>query len=172
MIDAPAKKMREWKTLLINKVSLETSVDVPIQNDCINPVSDVPILTEEEIPQQTDHLPLAVKLLDSSDLDDYLNYESVWKNALIAINEDQKDSKNKMMTRKNYPLIALVDDLFQLTAPPVVIYKTTIFPSVPIRISIIGKKYSGKILVARTLAAKYDMAILSMDVLIKEAIAY
>jgi adenylate kinase family enzyme len=161
--------MRELKMLLINRVSFDIPTSLPLQNDFIPPASDEPIVPLDDENSKKGKVPLAVQLLDSSDLDDYLKYQGVWKKALASI--QNTEDKNSIIIRKNPSLSNLIDELFKLTAKPIEVYKIKPMPLVPLRIAVIGKKYAGMTIVARALAQKYDMTIFSLDDLIKDAIA-
>jgi hypothetical protein len=63
----------------------------------------------------------------------------------------------------------MVEDLFKLTLQPVEKYQVAQIPNVPLKLAMIGKKYSGKNSVAKAIASKFNLHIVRMDDLIKEA---
>lgn len=64
----------------------------------------------------------------------------------------------------------IIESLNEITKVPEDPYELAVLPSVPICISIIGKRFSGKRTLANKLASMYNLAILSLEDMIKEAI--
>jgi adenylate kinase family enzyme len=152
----PPKKLREWKLLFQNDLPLN-EVDFPLDRDFIPPSSDEPIL-DDEILKYAEEIPYEIRVLDTQELQDYVTFQGAWACA---------DSK----LIKNDGLSNLIEELFQITLPPIEPYPVTIIPTVPLRIAITGKKYAGKSTLAKVLAEKYQLTILRIDDLVKDAIA-
>jgi adenylate kinase family enzyme len=154
--NVPVKKLREWKLLFQNDLPLN-EVHFPLDQDFIPPSSDEPILEDEPL-KYSEEIPYEIRVLDTQELQDYISFQGSWAcgdSALV----------------KNEGLSNLIEDLFQITLPPIEPYPVTIIPAVPLRIALTGKKYSGKSTLAKVLADKYQMTVLRIDDLVKEAIA-
>lgn len=75
------------------------------------------------------------------------------------------------MVKKNDILAQAVEDVIKLTSQPPQAHQTVPLPAVPLRIAIVGKRYSGKKTLANAIAATYNMKVIRLDDLVKEAIA-
>ena len=64
----------------------------------------------------------------------------------------------------------IIDNLNEITRVPENPYELAVFPSVPICMSVIGKRFSGKMTLATKLASIFNLAVLSLEDMIKEAI--
>jgi len=64
----------------------------------------------------------------------------------------------------------IIDTLNEITKEPEDPYELAVLPSLPICMSIIGKRFSGKMTIANKLASMYNLAVLSLEDMIKEAI--
>lgn len=71
--DVPPKIMRDWKTIFINSVNLESYKEIPLEMDCI------PKTMDEDAKESKDvEVPEAVKILDKEEFNEYLNYNGNW----------------------------------------------------------------------------------------------
>lgn len=103
-------------------------------------------------------IPGYVAVLDTDDFNDYLSFQGPWESGAEGL-------------IKNHDNLAhLVETLIISTKPAEEKYPSTPIPSVPLRMALIGKRYSGKSSVAKFLAKKYNLAILEVDDLVKDAI--
>jgi hypothetical protein len=66
----------------------------------------------------------------------------------------------------------IVNNVLDVVFPPQSLNKEVDIPQVPLRICVIGKKFSGRQSVAKNLAATFNLQILTADEIIKEAIRY
>ncbi|KAI8897549.1 hypothetical protein BC833DRAFT_621127 [Globomyces pollinis-pini] len=159
--EVPIKKMKEIKNLFIHHLPIEDYEEIPLEKDAIPKSCEVEVVvTDQEGVNKEVDIPKAIKLLDSQEFEDYLNYSGSW----YKPNEDG-------LIRKNESLAVAVEDIIKLTTIPDEVYQVTPMPVVPLRIAIIGKRFSGKQTQAKLIAAKYNMTILRLDDLVKDAIS-
>ncbi|KAI8928765.1 hypothetical protein BC831DRAFT_447306 [Entophlyctis helioformis] len=157
--DVPPTKMREWKTLFTSGESVNKPIIVEIENDRIEPPKDEAAEKDAaEIPSQPVEDMSAIKVLDDSEISDYINNTGLWSTT------SQEPVVNPLLG-------VIVEDIITLTAPPETTYEVAPLPSAPLRVVIIGKRFAGKSSIAKRIADTYNMSILRIDDLMKEAIS-
>lgn len=152
-VDIPLKKMLQWKLLLSNGMSIIDHDEVQLAKNVI-----LSTLTAEETPEDLPELQHSVKVLDTDEFDDYLQYKGNWKSSADGL------------LKNNVVLAGLVDHLISVTKQPEAKYELTPLSNVPLRIALIGKKFSGKSSIATFIAKKYNMSILRLEDLVRSAV--
>jgi hypothetical protein len=109
----------------------------------------------------------SVLVLDAQEFCDYLEYEGLWK----STTEESVITNDRPVLQRNEYLANMVEAVINITTTPPAPKQIAVIPSVPLRISVIGKRYSGKNTISK-LAANYNMTILRLDELIKDAIRF
>ncbi|KAK6091403.1 hypothetical protein MT418_8550 [Batrachochytrium dendrobatidis] len=155
------RQMREWKTMFIcyESVSKPSVVEIEQEMKLVENTSVTAYFegTLTEKPSTLNSDPKTT-VLDDAELSDYLNSFGIW----------QLSAQNPVT---NFLLGQLVENIMTLSAVPEAVYETVPIPCVPLRVAIIGKPFSGKITLARSLAEMYNMTLLRVDDLMKEAIS-
>ena len=64
----------------------------------------------------------------------------------------------------------IINSLIEMTSVPEPVQTTTLVPSVPIKLCLLGKPFSGKKTIGKKLADMYGLTLLSVDELVKESI--
>jgi len=64
----------------------------------------------------------------------------------------------------------IIDNLTEITKASDNLFEMMELPKVPITISIIGKRYSGKMTLANHLGSMYNLVVLSLEDMIKDAV--
>jgi hypothetical protein len=72
----------------------------------------------------------------------------------------------------NDVLGSLVNNILDMVSPPEVVHDAPQFTTSPIRLCLIGKRFAGKQTFAQKLALAYNLAIISVDDIINEAVRY
>jgi hypothetical protein len=152
----PMKKMREWKILFANNVSLFEPQIVPLVKDFIPKSTDE--VSAEENASVPHELPEAVKLLDHQEFLEYTESVGFWS------------SPNSPY--KNDVLVNVIEDISQLSHPSSNNVDMPELPSVALTVCVIGKMFSGKEFVTGKLAAKYGLDIIKVNDLVKDAIRF
>lgn len=138
------KVMREWKALFVSGQSL---YDEPIEQ-----VGELPE-TDQEIEETK------LQLLDEEDFKEYKDMCYEW-----SLPEDVIKPKD------NSIIGHIVARLLTLMNPPTPPPEPPVFPKFPIRACILGKVFSGKTSCISKLIQDFDIAVLNIDVLVKETI--
>lgn len=71
---------------------------------------------------------------------------------------------------RNKALNKLISTILEITAPPEPVIETAHLPPVPLKLALIGKPFAGKRTLAKKIAAKYRLAVISVDELMQAAI--
>ncbi|CAI9735788.1 Hypothetical predicted protein [Octopus vulgaris] len=141
----PQKLMREWRALFIKGKPLYAKSEIKDVTE-----SQEENLRIEEAKQV---------LLDEEDFKDYKNTEHDW---LLE--------PDKPKPRHNPVVGHIVNRLLTLLYPPPPPPEIPVFPEFSIRVCLLGKAYSGKTFCAEKLAEEYNLKILNIDELVKNAI--
>ncbi|ORX47939.1 hypothetical protein BCR36DRAFT_405248 [Piromyces finnis] len=104
-----------------------------------------------------------IQLLDEKEFKNYLKGQKEWEYTFCP---NPPDVPKRMYNALN----EIIDNLYEITKIPEDPYELAVFPSVPICMSIIGKRFSGKMTLAKNIASMYSMAVLSLEDMIKDAI--
>lgn len=151
--EIPKKRLREWKILFANQICLKQNDFVELSKDSIEKVED----DDEPYQQGDSHLSEAIKVLDQSEFLDYIQMDGSW-----TMGDGPK---------QNEYLARVVEQISSIASPAQNILIAEDIPKSPLKISVIGKKASGKRSVANMLAQKYGMTMIIVEDLIKDAIA-
>ncbi|KAH6574351.1 hypothetical protein BASA62_002468 [Batrachochytrium salamandrivorans] len=157
----PLSQMRQWKTLFISGESAAKCATVDIECEAKSAVGLEeldPILKADTHVESGCINQLKEHILDDAELNDYLDSTGIWCTPL------QIPITNPLLGR-------LLEDIMELTTMPDVLHEIIPIPSAPLRIAILGKPFSGKLTLAKNLAQIYNMTLICMDDLIKEAIS-
>lgn len=146
----PFKISRKWALEI--RSSIRTEI-IPIAK----PVK-LSLVKKQETPEEQSDVQNTTKSLDANELDDYLHYNGDWQTAA------------KGLLKHNAGLAGLVEHLISLTKQPEPSHKLTPMSNTPLRIALIGKKFSGKSSLAAFIAKKYNMTILRLEDLVKDAV--
>lgn len=153
--NVPSKKMREWKILFANNISLFEPQVIPLLNDFI-PKADEEEPVEDNIIPQNSNLTEGIKLLDHQEFLEYIECTGFWP----VINAPLK----------NDVLVNVIEDISRLTLVTPKNLNIPELPRVSLTICMLGKKFSGKNTITQKLAAQYGLDIIRVDDLIKDAI--
>jgi adenylate kinase family enzyme len=148
--EVPQRRLGDWKRIIHEGLSIREFEEVDWGKNQISCL---------EVEKVVSDLPPEIKLLDSEEFHNYLNYGGAW------------DSQLDGVIRNNDNLAAVIEQLVSLTKVEEQGRDRVTLPNCPLRISILGKKFSGKRTVASGVAKKYGMSVLYMDDLIKDAIS-
>eukprot|EP01135_Chromosphaera_perkinsii_P000517 Nk52_evm11s106 gene=Nk52_evmTU11s106 len=151
----PSKLMREWTALLLageplysESKSKDSEMDVKeyiqsMEDDELGPVE----VEEKQV------------ILDNEDFEEYSECKGDWAS-----------SEGAGYIKDNQVLSFIVNRLQLITCPPEPPAPKPVFPAFPIRAAFIGKCFSGKSTIANMLINTFGLKVLSIDVLVKEAV--
>jgi hypothetical protein len=147
--------------LFANNISLFEPQVIPLAKDSIPKAQDEDVpedttQTQQVTTVESNELPESIKLLDHQEFLEYIECQGHWP----PINAPFK----------NEVLINVVEDITQLTHVAANNLEIPVLPSVALTVSIVGKKFAGKSMMAQKLATKYGMDIIQIDELIKDAV--
>ncbi len=120
----------------------------------VNPNNPKPVPAHEI--KVTKRISAEIKVLDADEFIDYINYSGSW------------DSGGSGLIKNHDSLANLIDQLIVATTDSNEMFPIVPVPLVPLRLSLIGKQYSGKKSIASFLAQTYNMSIIDIDSLVKE----
>lgn len=155
----PKKLLNEWKTLFLNGRSLNGKYIVSAKDDKVSLSKDDGTNASGNA---VDEDLAGIQLLDEQDFNEYLKGTGEWPYP--------NDSTDSPVPKNNELLGLIVNNILEIAHPPEIVYKGPVLPSVPICMSIVGKRFSGKHSLAQNIAKLYKLNIISMDTLIKESV--
>ena len=115
-----------------------------------------PIIIQE--PGNLIEIPSPVRVVDSDEFNDYLHFSGSW------------ESNNEGLIKNHDALANIIDQLIISKKRPEEKIPLVPLPSVPIRMALIGKNYAGKKTISKFLAEKYNLSIIDVDELIRDAV--
>lgn len=149
----PVKIMRDWKMLFAHNISVFEPQVIPLNKDAIPKAQDDDDKPESRAFSESSE---AIRLIDHQEFLEYIDCKGHWQ------------MPNGPM--KNDVLTNVIEDITQMTHIPLSNDNAPELPSVALTISMLGKKYSGKDLMAQKLASTYSMDIIRIENLIKDAV--
>ncbi|KAI9096087.1 hypothetical protein DFS34DRAFT_623887 [Phlyctochytrium arcticum] len=162
--DLPKKLLNEWKILFTDGAPMTKQYNKDLRQDAVDSSALETRAADDSDGAQTDDslaVTNGIKLLDDKEFNDYLTGKGDW-----GFSEHSQESP------VNDVLAKLVDAVLDITAPPEPVHEIVQLPPVPLRIALIGKPFAGKRTIAKRLAAKYCLTILTMDELVQDVIKH
>ncbi|TPX63415.1 adenylate kinase [Spizellomyces sp. 'palustris'] len=164
--DLPRKLVDEWKLLFANGASMDQQYNPELTSDVVDSaLYDRDLVGDgdrSEGPREGRTISNSIKLLDEKEFHDYLLGKGDWG---FPGDSPLEFSPNELLAK-------LVDTLLDMTAPPEPVREAVFLPPVPLKIALIGKPFAGKKTLAKKLAAKYCLSVLSVDELVQDAIRH
>eukprot|EP00833_Pecoramyces_ruminatium_P017937 jgi/Orpsp1_1/1191969/evm.model.d7180000089725.1 len=142
--------------------SIESAPDFP--NSLISKIADKENANLIKVDEANRNVLRGIQILDEKEFKNYLKGQKNWEYSFC---QTPPDVPKRMYDALN----EIIESLNEITKVPEDPYELAVLPSVPICISIIGKRFSGKRTLANKLASMYNLAILSLEDMIKEAIS-
>eukprot|EP00163_Fabomonas_tropica_P032742 TRINITY_DN8345_c0_g1_i1.p1 TRINITY_DN8345_c0_g1~~TRINITY_DN8345_c0_g1_i1.p1 ORF type:complete len:1720 (-),score=519.06 TRINITY_DN8345_c0_g1_i1:23-5182(-) len=141
----PPPLYREWNEHIIK--------GIPLPDDPTDDAVAAQVLesTDSAIPT----------FLDDAELEEYVQHTGTW--SLPEGNEVEPEPANDLMD-------AMVSELLALTAPPEPEPEDPELPPFPIKVSILGKPFSGQSSVSSCIAKKYDLTVIVPDEVVSDAL--
>ncbi|KAI8909472.1 hypothetical protein DFJ77DRAFT_472693 [Powellomyces hirtus] len=180
--DVPKKFLEEWKLLFGHNKPLTKQYNPDLEKDVLEstlyettepvqpltaaaataaaPDAITAMSAAAAAKAEKDTVALGIKVLDDKEFEDYLTGKGDWS---YSTDLSQKVLRNKALGK-------MIGTILDMTAPPDPIIETARLPAVPLKLALIGKPFAGKRTVAKRLAAKYHLTVLSVDELIKNTI--
>ena len=161
--EVPFKKMREWKTILANEMSVINHVEPPLEKNYIPPIPGDVVARDdvkEALVAPSQEIPPSVLLLDTEEFNDYIHFKGAWES-----------TKSDEFIENNVKLGAILEELMNAANQPEKNVAVAPIASTPLRLILLGKKFSGKHTLAGFIAENYSMTIIQIDELIKDSIA-
>ncbi|KAI8587012.1 hypothetical protein BDZ88DRAFT_399175, partial [Geranomyces variabilis] len=163
--DVPKKFLEEWKLLFGHNKPLDKQYNPDLEKDAVESTpydtnaiagtaAQAPTHAEKEI------VAAGMKVLDDREFEDYLSGKGDWS---YGMELPHKVLRNKALGK-------MVGTILDMTAPPEPVVETAKLPAVPLKIALIGKPFAGKRTIAKRLAAKYHLNVISVDELIQSTI--
>ncbi|KAI9143629.1 hypothetical protein BKA69DRAFT_86943 [Paraphysoderma sedebokerense] len=181
----PPKVLREWKSLLLSGKNLQNVYELDVKKDGIN-IDTITIQlgkeqvlgTEQQPPVSEQNVEITsdrrcepvegssevlegINLLDEQEFFDYIKGTGEW-----VYREQWKGA----MPETNAELGRLVSVLIDITAPPEQPIDIPKLPGSPLKMAVIGKRFSGKKSIAKSLSELYGISMLSVDEVVDDAI--
>ncbi|OUM67060.1 hypothetical protein PIROE2DRAFT_58969 [Piromyces sp. E2] len=105
-----------------------------------------------------------IQILDEKEFKNYLKGQNDWEYSFCP---NPPDVPKRMYDALN----EIIDSLNEITRVPENPYELAVLPALPICMSIIGKRFSGKMTLAKKIASIFNLAVLSLEDMIKNAIS-
>ncbi|KAI8620173.1 hypothetical protein BC830DRAFT_1100580 [Chytriomyces sp. MP71] len=166
--DAPPNQnlMRQWKILFIKGQPLLKTYDLNLDQDRIIPVEQI---VEVDGPPEAETNVVAdkevvrgIELVDEEEFGHYINGTGLWSIAT--------DGKGTGRLKNEY-LGMMISTIFEIVTPADPVNEQPLMPTVPLRLVMLGKRFAGKKTLARAIASIYNLTVLNVDSLTKEAIS-
>ncbi|KAJ3032751.1 Sperm flagellar protein 2, partial [Rhizophlyctis rosea] len=159
--DVPGRMLREWKVLFLGGKDVGRGYDVEMEKDRVETVMVGKERREGEAGLEgvDEEVLKGIVLLDEKEFEEYLGGTGFWSYP--------GDSNQPI---KNEPLGQLIDTILSMTAPPEPVRELPKLPNVPLRLALIGKKFAGKMTLAKKLNEQYGLHLIVVEELVAEAI--
>jgi predicted GTPase len=154
--------------LFLHNQPIDAKLDLDINKDSIKEIS----ATEDE--SRLDKLADEnIHILDEQEFSDYLEGNGDWKFAQdMYVFSNTYISSGERIQQGVLPLGKVVDTIFETIAvPEPLLHDSLQLSQNPLKIAILGKPCAGKAAVARDLAEKYGIDVISVNRLVETAIA-
>ncbi|ORX79042.1 hypothetical protein BCR32DRAFT_294674 [Anaeromyces robustus] len=133
-------------------------------NSLINKIAEDENTNLIQVDEANRNVLRGIQILDEKEFKYYLKGQKEWEYSFCP---DPPDVPKRMYDSLN----EIIDNLYEITKVPENPYELAVFPAVPICMSIIGKRFSGKMTLANKIASIYNLAVLSLEDMIKNAIS-
>lgn len=145
--EVPLKTMRGWKFLFENNVSLYEKQTLELSKGTLPHAPAVSTISDTNLTEST-------RVLDHKEFVDYIDHQGNWE----SVNGCEK----------NLIFAGIIDEI--MFVPPVLPVAVERMFSSSVTIALVGKRFSGKSVIAQKLSEKYGLPVINVDQLIKNTV--